>query len=291
MGVCTALLLLAGVGGQAPDRLQTALARLGEEAEVFSLTAVDLTGEETLQQRARRPPPRFRPRLGAKAHQPPQPEYQTREIVSEYGFAVLKESPGVIHEFRQVVSVDGRKLASPARARESLARGLKSGDDRIKRQMLDKFRRHGLASAAADFGQLILLFTPRRQADYCFRVIREDRLGADAALVVDFQQKTGSGSLLIFEGKTALYQRLDGEVWMRQRDGLPLRITLRASRTQEKVPVRDEAAVDYVLSPHGVLVPASVVHRQWAADQLLVENRFSYSAFRKFAAETQVTFD
>jgi len=290
MGVSAALLLLTWAGGQAPDRLLAVLARLGEEAEIFAHAAVDLTAEEMLQQRALKPPPRFRPRLGARAHQPPKPDYQTREIVSEYGFSVLQESPGVIHEFRQLVSVNGRKIASPQKARESLVRGLKSDDDRIKRQMLEEFRRHGLASAATDFGQLILLFSPRRQADYYFRAVREDRLGADAVLVVDFQQKAGSGSLLIFEGKTALHQRLDGEVWARQPDGLPLRIAVRTSRTRESVWIRDEAAVDYLMSPHGILVPASVLHRQWAADQLLVENRFRYSAFRKFSAETQVKF-
>jgi len=157
--------------------------------------------------------------------------------------------------------------------------------------MLEQFQRYGLAEAAADFGQLILLFGPRRQGDYHFRVTRLERLGADAALVVDFQQKGGSGSLLIFQGKTATHQKLDGEIWAREGDWLPLRITLRSSRQVGKLWVRDEASVDYTMSQHGVLVPAAVVHRQWAGQDLLVENLFRYAAFRKFAAEAQVKYD
>jgi len=109
--------------------------------------------------------------------------------------------------------------------------------------------------------------------------------------VVDFQQKGGSGSLVIFEGSTAIHQRLDGDIWVRQGDWLPLRITLRSSRQQEKLQVRHEASVDYVMSQHGVLAPASVVHRQWAGDQLVVENLFRYSAFRRFGAESEVRYD
>ena len=291
MGSGLLRLMVVCAGWQADERLEGILRRLAEEAEIFAQTATNLTGEETLQQKARKSPRRFHPRLGSGATEPPKPEYQSREIVSEYGFAVLKEAPGVIHEFRQVVSVDGRRIKSREEARHSLARGLSSADDRLKKRMLEQFQRYGLAEAAADFGQLILLFGPRRQGDYHFRVTRLERLGADAALVVDFQQKGGSGSLLIFQGKTATHQKLDGEIWAREGDWLPLRITLRSSRQVGKLWVRDEASVDYTMSQHGVLVPAAVVHRQWAGQDLLVENLFRYAAFRKFAAEAQVKYD
>jgi len=285
------VLLLACAGGQVDVRLEGILRRLAEEAEIFAQTATNLTSEETLQQRARKNPRRFRLRLGSRAVEPPKPEYQSREIVSEYGFAVLKEAPGVIHEFRQVVSVDGRRIKSREQARHSLARGLKSADDRVKKQMLEQFQRYGLTEAAADFGQLLLLFGQRRQADYHFRVTRAERLGAEPAVVVDFEQRGGSSSLMIFQGKTAVHQRLDGEIWAREGDWLPLRIKLRSSRQVSRVWVRDEASVDYTMSQHGVLVPAAVVHRQWAGPELLVENLFRYAAFRRFAAEAQVKYD
>ena len=284
------LVLVAGLAQQGDARLEAILRRVAEEAEIFAQAAANLTAEETLQQRARKHPRRFRPRLGAGATQRPKPEYQTREIVSEYGFTVFKEAPGAIHELRQVVAVDGRRIASREEARRALARGVVSEDDRVKQRMLEQFRKYGLSEAAADFGQLILLFAVRRQADYYFRVTRTERLGADEAVVVEFQQKAGDGSLLIFQGKTAIHQRLDGEIWVRQGDWLPLRITLRSSRQVEKLAIRDEAGVDYVMSQHGVLAPASVVHRQWAGQELVVEDLFRYGVFRKFAAEAQVKY-
>jgi hypothetical protein len=284
-------LLLAGLAPQTDQRLEAILGRVSEEAEIFAQTAPNLTGEETLQQKARKNPRRFRPRLGSAATQPPPAEYRSREIVSEYGFAVLQEAPGVIHEFRQVVSVDGRRILSQEQARHSLARGLTSADDRVKKRMLEQFQRFGLAEAAADFGQLILLFGQRRQGDYQFHASRRERVGADAAVVVDFEQRSGSGSLLILQGKTTVHQKLAGELWVREGDWLPLRITLQSSRQVDKLALRDEASVEYLMSPHGVLVPASVVHRQWTGQQLLVENLFRYAGFRKFAAEAEVKYD
>lgn len=35
---------------------------------------------------------------------------------------------------------------------------------------------------------------------------------------------------------------------------------------------------------------AGVVHRQFAAEQLVVENVFQYGTFRKFSAEAEVKF-
>ncbi len=284
------VLLLAGLAAEPDQRLEAILGRVAEEAEVFAQAAMNLTAEETLQQRARRSGRRFRPRLGAGPVQPPKPEYGTREIVSEYGFTVFKEAPGVIHELRQVVAVDGRRIVGREQARDALARGVKSEDDRVKKRMLDQFRRFGLSEAAADFGQVVLLFGQRRQGDYQFRVARRERVGAEAAVVVDFQQRGGSEPLFILEGKTAIHQKLDGELWAREGDWLPLRITLRSSRQVDKLSVRDEASVDYAMSQHGVLVPAAVVHRRWVGQDLLVENRFGYAAFRKFAAEAQVKY-
>lgn len=287
------LLWLAAVcqPAQPDQRLEAILARVSEEAEIFSQAAANLTAEETFQQRARKSPRRFRPRFGRAATEPPKVEYSTREIVSEYGYARLRESPGRLHEFRQVVAVDGRRVKSQEQARHSLARDLRSEDDRVKKRMLEQFKRHGLASAAADFGQVILLFDRRRLADYEFRVARAERVGAEPALVVTFRQTGGGGSLVIFEGRSAIYQALEGELWVREPDWLPLRILLKTARKRDEVVIRDEATVDYVMSQHGVMVPASVVYRQFAGDALLVENRFRYSPFRRFAAEAEVKYD
>jgi hypothetical protein len=55
--------------------------------------------------------------------------------------------------------------------------------------------------------------------------------------------------------------------------------------------IRDEATVEYTLSSHGALTPVSVVHRQWNGSELVVENSFRYSAFRKFAADAEIKFN
>jgi len=284
--------LVLGAGLLAGDqRLPAILSRLGEEAEVFARMAPDMVAQETLKQRARKMPRRFRPRLGNSAVQPPKPQYRTREIVSEYGYSMFRQAPGVLHEFRQVVSVDGRRIASVEGARRTLSRGLRSEDDRLKKRMLEDFEKHGLTGAAADFGQVILLFGKRRLAEYAFSISGAGRIGADAALILSFQQTGGAGSLLIFDRRSALHQPLEGEIWVRQPDPLPLRIVLRSTRKEADAVIRDEARVDYVVSPHGALAPVSVVHRQLAGDELVVENLFQYSSFRKFSSETEVKFD
>jgi hypothetical protein len=278
--------LLAG-----DERLAVILGRLSEEAEIFAQMAPDMVAQETLKQRARKAPARFRPRAGKSVVQAPKPQYRSREIVCEYGYSAFREAPGVLHEFRQVVSVDGRRIASVEKARRTLSRGLRSDDDRLKKRMLEDFEKHGLIGAASDFGQVILLFGRRRLANYTFRIMGPGRIGADAALVVEFRQTGGSGSLLIFERRNALHQPLEGEIWVRQTDNLPLEVVLRSSRQQGGARIREEAKVDYVVSPHGALAPVSVVHREFAGDELVVENQYQYSSFRKFSSQSEIKFD
>jgi hypothetical protein len=253
--------------------------------------APKVIARETLTQRARKPPRRRFPiRIGNPEPEPPPPEYQNREIVSEYGFASLQSAPGALHEFRQVITVDRRQVASETKARESLTAGLRSAGDRRRKRMLEQFEKHGLVGAASDFGQLILLFTRRRIGSYDFRLAGAQRLGDDPVWVVAFLEKKGQGSLLIVERQKAIYQPVEGEIWVRRQDLLPVRVTLRTARSTALTTLRDEATVDYVRSPHGLIVPASVEHRQFAGDTLTVENLFRYSPFRMFAAEAEIKF-
>src|SRR5260370_510862 len=89
------------------EQLRTALIPLSQRAEVSAQLPRRTFGVESLEQRFRRPPPRFRPRV---AGEPSPPRFQTREIVSEYGFAALQETPGALRELRQVMVVDGRQV-------------------------------------------------------------------------------------------------------------------------------------------------------------------------------------
>src|SRR5215831_14548802 len=103
------------------------LSRVAEEAEVLQQNAPKALTTETLQQRTLLPPSRFRPRIGKAAVEPAKPRSQVREIVSEYSVGTLKESASRnLTEFRQVISVDGRKVQSPESARHALSLGLKS---------------------------------------------------------------------------------------------------------------------------------------------------------------------
>src|SRR5580700_8186088 len=146
------LLLAASLRGDALTDKMTA--RVSEEAAAFIKVAPDLLGTETLHQRALKPPSRFHPRTGAAAADPPASQWNERDIVSEYGFAIFSES--AVHELRQVISVDGKKVAETKKAQDSLAKAITAGDDAQKRAMLKEFETQGLSVGATDFGQLLL---------------------------------------------------------------------------------------------------------------------------------------
>jgi hypothetical protein len=272
------------------DQIQSILARVSEEAEVFRANAPKMLAEETLVQRALKPPRRFRPRVGTAAVTAPKPEYRMREVVSEYGYSSFKGSPNALHEFRQVVTVDGRRVSTQEEARRSLAIGMRSEDDAVKKRMLERFEKHGLAGAAADFGQVLLLFRRRQLRNYEFRVEGEGRIGADAALILTFRQRGGEGSLLIFEKRKAMHLPLAGRLWVRSSDSRPLRVELSSIRKEGEIEIRDEATVDYTVNAHGVAAPASVVHRQFGGATMVVENVFRYSPFRVFSVDATVKF-
>src|ERR1035438_2687493 len=91
----------------AADPVQQMTARLSEEADAFRRIAPSLLAQETLEQKAHKAAPRFRPRVGKDALVPPPTVWQDRQIVSEYGFAAFGGETETLHELRRVVSVDG----------------------------------------------------------------------------------------------------------------------------------------------------------------------------------------
>lgn len=282
------LLLLAAPASDQP--LEQALSRVSEEAEAFRQAAPKILAREKLVQRTRKPQRRFHPRLGNTALEPPKPQYRTREIISEYGFAALAEAPGALHEFRQVISVDNRPVLAAEEARGRLTAGLRSADDRAKKRMLESFEKYGLTGAAADFGQVLLLFTRRRLKDYSFAPAGNGQVGADPARIFAFKQTGGAASFLILEKRKAIHQPLEGELWVRASDGMPLRIVLVSQHEEGGVAIRDESRVDYAMTPHGYLAPASVVRRQTSGGQLVVEDVYEYSDIRMFQSDSEVKF-
>ncbi|MBK9167815.1 MAG: hypothetical protein IPM24_10155 [Bryobacterales bacterium] len=272
-------------------RAREILQRVSAEADRFWRAARDVFARETLVQRARKPPPRFRRRGAGNQTGNDSGQYISREIVSEYTFGVLAESPGSLYEFRQVLAVDGRPTVSAETARQTLAIGMRSGDDRVKRAMLDRFRQQGLPGGATDFGQMILMFTGAQLGRLEFAIGEEAWAGPDRALVLAYREKPGHESFTIFQGRHAMRQPLQGTLWVRRQDSVPLRITM-ISRHQEDERLRvHEATVDYAPSAFGLVLPVSVVHRDTADGILLMENRFVYEEYRKFTADSEVKFD
>ena len=293
MGLPATVALFALLAAEAPWQisLPQIQARVAEEAAALEQNVPQSLTVETLEQRALLPPTRFRPRFGKGALEAPQLRLRVREIVSEYSVGTLRESasPNLL-EFRQVISVDGRKVQSAESARHALSLGIQSPDDRIRKRMLENFARYGLVDVATDYGLILLAFTHRGQQLMEISAAGEAVVGADAALVLAWRQTSASEGELEFSGRMAVRRPLEGRLYVRQSDGLPLRISAWAEHADDKRLVRDEATVEYVMSSHGFLTPASVVHRHLVDGKLMTENRYRYEPFKMFSADTEIKF-
>ncbi len=272
--------------------LREALSRVAEEAEVFQQNVPKSLTQETLEQRALMPPSRFRPRIGAAAAEVPKPRFQLREIVSEYSVGPLDNSaaPPLV-EFRVVTSVDGRPIRTPEKARHALSLGVHSNDVRLRKRMLEDFAHHGLVDLATDYGLILLAFTHRGQQQMRIAPAGQDRIGPDDALVYTWQQTNAEAGELEFRGKRVARRPLQGTLWVRRSDGLPLRVATWVEYIDaSKHKIRDEATIDYAPSAHGFLTPASVRHQHRIDDQLVTENLYRYEPFKFFSADADIKF-
>ncbi|MGA2724277.1 MAG: hypothetical protein ABSG79_17945 [Bryobacteraceae bacterium] len=294
MSLVPAVLLSMLLAAQAPApqlTLPEILDRVAEEAEVLEQNAPKALTQETLEQRALVPPSRFQPRVGQAATVAPKPRLVVREIVSEYSVGTLKESDSRdLLEFRQVVSVDGRKVQSAEHARHALSLGIQSPDDRVRKRMLEDFAKHGLVDVATDYGLILLAFTKRGLANMQLKLAGEARVGAENALVLSWRQTSAAGGELEFFGNQAVRRPLQGTLYVRKSDGLPLRVQAWAEHPDTNRMIRDEAAVDYALSTHGFLMPASVVHRHLVDGRLRIENLYRYEPFKLFSTDAEIKF-
>jgi hypothetical protein len=252
--------------------LESILRRVADAAARFPAVAVHYSAKETLQQKAAAPAKTTKHgvRVGGNAAQPV--HLDQREIISWYGFSAPQGSPQVIAEYRKPVA---------SCSADEFQRELRGAGEREKQKLREDFEKQGLRGAATDFGQLLLLFSKTRQREYAFSLGSSERIGADQAQVIRFEQRTGDAALKITEGRRRIKEPLTGELWVRESDGAPLRITLTALRRQGDREVRDEARVDYDSLGSGVLLPAAVVHRRFVDDELAGEDVYRYSEWRQ----------
>lgn len=270
-----------------PHNLSDLLSRVAEEAEILRQNAPKTLTTETLEQRSLMPPTRFRPRIGRGAMDPQKPRLMVREIVSEYSVGTLKESESNnLVEFRQVISVDGRKVQTQEKARHALSLGIKSPDDRVRKRMLEDFARYGLVDLATDYGIILLAFSKRLQDNLDCAIAGEDQVGTDAVWVIRWKQRDPDAGVLEFRGNLASRHTMMGNLLVRKSDGLPVRIL--AVTEHEKI--HDDATIDYVQSAHGFLTPASVVFHHVVDGQLITENHYRYEPFKMFAADAEIKF-
>lgn len=282
--------------GQEAADVRKLTARLAEEADAFQRQAAEVFSEETLLQRAQKAGPRLGFRVGDAARAAPKPVFQQRALVSEYAFTIYGNS---LHELRQVVSVDGKKVAERKQAVEDLARIITANQQARMTELLKQFERYGLIGAATDFGQLILLFTPREIEHYEFTRKGIAMLDGTGVYVYNYKQIDGDEKLThVQAGKRDEVTRLpvEGEIWARADNFSPVRITMVANRkiTDRKtgnITMREEAEVNYAMSQFGIILPTSIQHRELKSGQLVAENDFRYQEFHKFAASSEIKFE
>jgi hypothetical protein len=277
---------------RADELTQKMTARVSEEAEAFQRLAPEVLGEETLHQRSMKPQGRFHPRVG---NAPVEPEWRERTIVSEYGFSSFSEgNSSSLHELRQVTSVDGKKIEDTKKAQQALAKAITASDDARKKTMLKQFEKYGLLGAVTDYGQALLLFTRRNMERYEFTTRGMNSLNGQAVRVFGYRQLDGPETVTIIEenrGDRVKHVPIEGELWVRSDNFVPVRITMIATQGAEPDRVKEEASIDYAMSAFGALLPIKTAHRETRGGKMDAENQFSYANFKKFGSSAEISFD
>ena len=258
----------------ADARLDQALAGVAGAAAQFLKSAPRYGAQETLKQKAI-----VTPRHASPADQTPDLT-KDRQILSVYALCGQASRSGVIgaqslREVRVIYEIDGRSILPRAKAWSELQDAALVDLGR-RPELGAEFERESLGDTAVDFGQILLLFQKASLPKYTFAVMKSERIGADPAVAISFEQQSGLASLHLNEAGKRSQTRLEGQIWVRATDYLPLRIVLRAEREHKKVHIRDEAQVDYEPHQGTTLLPASVSHRRYLDDHLRAESIYQY---------------
>ena len=278
----------------ADEQIQRLTKSLAEEAAAFQKIAPQLLGRETMQQKAQKKKSRGFPiRLGNTAGAPEQPEWQLRTLVSEYGFTTFAD--GALHELRRVLTVDDKPVSGGVKGNQGpqeLARVITTSDEKRKKELLKRFQEYGLLGAVNDFGQIILLFSPRGIQRYEFTFRNAAIVDGVRTEVFDYRQIDGPNALTVVEAQRDAAQqiRMEGQVWVRSDNYLPLRVTVLSTQQVDDRSLLHEATVNYVPSEHGTLLPSNLRHREVWDGKIVAEHNVRYEDFKRFGASTDIQF-
>ena len=262
------------------------LARTISMADEFQRSAPRLITTEALHQTSFNFPPHH---LIVMSPEVEIPRFLVHDVVSEYTIGRLKGSPATqLVEIREMVSMDGNPIQTPAAARRALSEDVQAGEERVRKHLLAEFTKLKLTDVATDYGTILLAFTSAAVADLKIEPASEGFIGTEEAICLKWMQT--SGGALEFRGKKVARRLLQGELWIRKSDGNPLRITAAFEHSEPLHTLRDEASIDYVVSVLGFPTPATVSHRHFIDGQAITENLYTYQPFHAFTTDTNVRY-
>ncbi len=270
-------------------RITPLLERVSEESRVFTEKSPKFLGVEKLYQRGRVAPPRFRLRKGASQAGAPEAAYRITEMVSEYRFGSLPGAPGELRELRVVTAVNGKPVRDRLKARLELAEGLSSDMDRFNKQMLQDLEAYGMVGAVNDVGQMLMLFSRGRLADFEFDVMPDLVYQGEPVAVLSYRQNRGRAAT-VYHRETERVP-LAGELWIRRSNEQPVRITAEMPLLEGKYAVLQSFAVDYARARQGVLLPVAVTYSRLQDGVVMVETKAAYSDFKMFPADAEIKFE
>ena len=273
----------------ADPRISPLLERVSEEAQVFTQKSPKFLGVETLTQRGRIAPPRFKLRKGANPAEVPGVSYRTTEIVSEYRFGNLPGAPRELREIRVVTGVNGKPVRDKRKARLELAEGMTGDLDRLNKQTLQDLEVYGMVGAVTESGQMLMLFNRNRLSDYEFEVLPDIIHQGEPVAVLGYRQSHGRAATVYHREMERV--PLSGELWVRRSNLQPVRITAEMPLLERRSPVIHTITVDYEPARDGsVLLPSAVTYSRVQEGVLMVETKALYSDFKRFSAETEIKF-
>ena len=265
-------LLLAAAGSllaQTADTHRAAIQKIGFYADQFARMAPSFTATETLEQS------RLDEKKIMKPHKKdePWPPVIKRTIVSAYGYAVTGTG---VQEVRQILSVDGKPVKASGSLLDALAAGVSAESDEKRHKLMLDIEKHGLRGMVIDFAQIILLFSKGAVQRYEFEFQKEEEVEGQLYLIYRFNQIDGQQAVTIFEGKAPVKKKLQGEIWLRRTDLIPLHLVLQTEHTDKKETVQDVTTVTYG-TMDAYIAPQEVKHQQFRNGTLHVEDLFKYS--------------